>query len=99
MLETGNRLQTLDEVRQYVADTLSRLETLKADQFQLTQHVINRSGKPCGMYFCLHGPRALRLTAIWETDRNTIFFYGSCGKRMHRTQLVQPPQNGDDTPH
>ncbi len=43
------------------------------------------------MYFCLEGPRALRLTAIWETDRNTILFYGSCGRRMQRTRLIQSP--------
>ncbi|MEM9656755.1 MAG: hypothetical protein AAF961_00205, partial [Planctomycetota bacterium] len=44
-------------------------------------------GQPCGIHFCLHGPRALKLTAIWETDRNTILFYGSRGERVRRTIL------------
>ena len=91
MVDSSQRLQNLEEIRQYVAQTLSRLETLEADRFQLSQHVLSRSGKPCGMYFCLQGPRALRLTAIWETDCNTILFYGSCGRRIHRTQLLQSP--------
>jgi hypothetical protein len=43
------------------------------------------------MYFCLHGPRAVHLTAIWETDRNTILFYGSRGERAHRTRLIEAP--------
>jgi hypothetical protein len=91
MVESSQRLQTLEEIRQYVAQTLSNLETLEADRFQLSQQVLSRAGTPCGMYFCLQGPRALRLTAIWETDCNTILFYGSCGRRMQRTRLIESP--------
>jgi hypothetical protein len=47
--------------------------------------------KARGMYFCLQGPQALRLTAIWETDCNTILLYGSCGRRMQRTRLIESP--------
>jgi hypothetical protein len=81
MVDSSQRLQTLEETRQYVAQTLSNLETLEADRFQLSQQVLSRAGKPCGMYFCLQGPRALRLTAIWETDGNTILFL----------RLLRPP--------
>ena len=49
-------------------------------------------GKPCGMFFCLHGPRSVKLTAIWETQRNTVLFYGSSGERFHKIQLMQAPQ-------
>ena len=91
MVDSSQRLQTLEEIRQYVAQTLSKLETLEADRFQLSQQVLSRAGKACGMYFCLQGPRALRLTAIWETDCNTILFYGSCGRRMQRTRLIESP--------
>jgi hypothetical protein len=42
--------------------------------------------------FCLDGPRRMKCTAIWETDRNTILFYGSCGRRLHKTQLVAAPE-------
>ena len=44
------------------------------------------------MYFCLYGPRSLYLTAIWETDSNTILFYGSRGERFRKTQLIAPPR-------
>ena len=91
MVNSSQRLQTLEEIRHYVAHTLSNLETLEADRFQLSQQVLSRAGQPCGMYFCLQGPRALRLTAIWETDGNTILFYGSCGRRMQRTRLIESP--------
>jgi hypothetical protein len=94
MLESSTSLQDLDQLRRYVAETLSRLETLKSDQFRLTQEVLYRGGKPCGVHFCLHGPRAMRLSAIWETDHNSILFYGSCGRRLHRTRLVEAPLLG-----
>jgi hypothetical protein len=44
------------------------------------------------MYFCLHGPRATQFTAIWETDRNQVLFYGSRGERFLKTQLVESPR-------
>jgi hypothetical protein len=31
------------------------------------------------------------LAAIWETDSNTILFYGSRGERFRKTQLIAPP--------
>jgi len=43
------------------------------------------------MYFCLHGPRAVKFTAIWETDRNQILFYGSTGERFLKMQLLVSP--------
>jgi hypothetical protein len=91
MLESSKKIQSLEELRRYVAETLSRLETLKSDRLELTQQTLFRAGRPCGVYFCLHGPRALRLTAIWETDQNRILFYGSCGRRMHSTTLSRSP--------
>ena len=91
MPEDAMQLETVEELRHYVADTLGRLETLKADQFQLSQQVLYRGGKACGIHFRLQGPRALSLSAIWETDQNSILFYGSCGRRMQRTKLLKAP--------
>lgn len=94
MVQYTTRLATLEELRQYVLETLSQLESLQSDRFELSQQILNRSGAPCGIQFCLHGPRELRLTAIWETDRNTILFYGSGGRRVQRTQLIDAPTIG-----
>ena len=57
----------------------------------MTERVLLRGGKPCGMYFCLHGPRATKFTAIWETERNQVLFYGSRGERFLKTQLLEAP--------
>jgi hypothetical protein len=94
MRQDSRHIETLEELRRYVADTLGRLEMLKSDQFELTQQVFYRSQQPCGVLFCLHGPRALRLSAIWDTDQNRILFYGTCGRRMHSTTLVRAPTIG-----
>ena len=91
MNETAQGFQTVEEIRCYVAETLSRLESLLSDQYEVTQRVLYRSGRPCGIHFSLQGPRALVLSAIWETEQNSILFYGSCGRRMHRTKLANAP--------
>lgn len=57
----------------------------------MTERVLVRGGKPCGIYFCLHGPRLLKFTAIWETDRNQVLFYGPRGERFQKTQLIEAP--------
>ena len=72
-------------------ETLCEHYELKLDAFEMTERVLRRGGRPCGMYFCLHGPRAVKFTAIWETDRNQILFYGSTGERFLKMQLLVSP--------
>lgn len=85
-------VQTLDDLRTYVNETLCEIDLLEIGAFPMTERILLRNGQPCGMYFCLHGPRSVKLSAIWETERNTILFYGSNGQRQQRTQLVSAPE-------
>lgn len=89
MLERHERIQTFEQIRCYVLETLSNLELLKTDCCHLNIRMLVRNGRPCGVYFCLYGPRAIRLSAIWETDSNSILFYGSRGERVQRTRLIE----------
>jgi hypothetical protein len=57
----------------------------------MTERLLRRGGKPCGIYFCLLGPRATRFSAIWETDRNQILFYDVRGQRFLKIQLMEAP--------
>jgi hypothetical protein len=86
------RLDDLTALRRYVSETLCEKDQLEVNSFPISEQILVRCGAPCGVYFCLHGPRSLRLTAIWETDRNTILFYGSRGERFRRTQLIAAPE-------
>lgn len=81
-------LKGLADLRQYVYETLCSHHDLVVGAFPLTERILVRSGKPCGMYFCLHGPRSVRLTAIWETDHNSVLFYGPTGEKLSKTHLA-----------
>ena len=65
-----------------------RADQLERDAFRMTERVLVRAGKPCGLYFCLHGPRSVKFSAIWETEQNRVLFYDSSGERFQKTQLV-----------
>lgn len=83
------------QLRHYVAQTLCRENDIEVGVFQITERVLKRRGRPCGVYFCLHGPRSVKLTAIWETEKNTILFYGSTGERFKQTRLKDSPDIQD----
>jgi hypothetical protein len=87
MLTRFHQLENVSDLRDYVTTTICGHYQLKAGAFQMTERVLMRGGKPCGIYFCLHGPRATKFIAIWETDRNQVLFYGSRGERFLKTQL------------
>lgn len=92
MCETSQSIHNLSGLREYVYDQLCEHEKLVPGCFQMTERVLTRRGQPCGMYFCLHGPRSVKFTAIWETDRNTILFYGSSGERFQKATLMAAPE-------
>jgi hypothetical protein len=84
-------IENLTTLRTYVHETLCQQNELQVGAFHITERILVRGRRPCGMFFCLHGPRSVKLTAIWETDRNTILFYSSSGERVYKAQLVQAP--------
>ncbi len=86
------QLNNLDDLREFVYTTLCNFESLERGAFHMSEQVLFRGSQPCGMHFCLHGPRAVLFTAIWETERHTILFYDSTGRRFQKTQLVAAPQ-------
>jgi hypothetical protein len=81
-------IQCLHELRRYVHETICQHNELEVNYFRITERLLTRRGKPCGLFFCLHGPRSTKFTAIWETDRNRVLFYGSAGQRLQKTQLT-----------
>lgn len=85
------QIHDLCELRNYIHQTLCDFNDFELGAFQITERILVRNGVACGIYFCLHGPRSVKLTAIWETDRNTILFYAPTGERLHRTRLKNAP--------
>jgi hypothetical protein len=41
-----------------------------------------RGDRVCGVQFVLHGPRSLRLTAIWDAARGRVLGYDARGERF-----------------
>ena len=89
MLAEATRIEDLGSLREYVRRGICEQNELQVGAFDVTERILLRGGRPCGIYFCLHGPRSVKLTAIWESERNTVLFYGSSGERQLRVQLQQ----------
>jgi len=92
MQRTRLEFQTINQIRTFVSHTLCQQNDIEVGVFHQTENILTRSGSPCGILFCLHGPRSVKLTAIWETDKNTILFYGSAGEKLQRAELTQAPE-------
>jgi hypothetical protein len=92
MLTHFQQINGVHDLREYVNTTLCVQCQLQEGAFSMTEHVLWRSGRPCGIYFCLHGPRATKFTAIWDAQRNQVLFYGSRGERFLKTQLLESPR-------
>ena len=91
-MTSSPQVHDLNDLRFFVNETLCQHDQLVPNVFPVTERILTRGGRPCGLFFCLHGPRSVKLTAIWETDTNTILFYGSSGERYHKTQLTAVPE-------
>ena len=81
-------IESLDDLRKLVAQTLCDHEGLEPGAFRMFERTLHRRGRPCGIQFCLAGPRAVRLTAFWEAEKRAVLFYDSTGERFARVELT-----------
>lgn len=73
--------ERIETVREFIREELCEKNQLEKDAFQMTERLLVRQGKPCGLFFCIYGPRSVRLTAVWDLQRQAVFFYDSLGRR------------------
>jgi hypothetical protein len=71
----------LEWVSRFVREELCNQNRLEVDAFPMSQRVVTKQGNPIGIYFCMHGPRSVRLGAIWDWQRSSVIFYDSMGRR------------------
>ena len=76
-----------DTLRCTVEKKLCEIGHLEPHQFPMTGREVVRGGKTCGIYFCVHGPRSVKLTAICDLTQKTVIFYGSDGIRRESAKL------------
>ena len=89
MVEDSRKIQNLDDLREFVTEVLCDRDQLEIGAFPMTERILVRGGRPCGMYFCLHGPRSVKFSAIWDAFNNSVLFYGSNGERFHKASLKE----------
>ena len=92
MQQNRVEINNLAQVRQFVSRTLCQKNDFEEGVFQVTEKILTKCGKLCGLFFCLHGPRSVKLTAVWDTETNSILFYGSTGERFKKIVISNAPE-------
>jgi hypothetical protein len=87
MTEQTATLDSLEALREYIHTTLCDKETLVRDQFRMSETPLVLYGAPCGLQFTIRGPRSIRLSAVWASDPNMVYFYDARGERFLKVQL------------
>jgi hypothetical protein len=90
-MSTVARLATLDELRSHILKVLCEHDQLDPAQTPLHQAVIKRSGRPCGLFFQVHGPRCVMNYAVWAGEEDRILYYDSTGGRFAESRLSEGP--------
>lgn len=91
MKTTVVSLPTLEDLRRHVLQTLCAQDRLDPTRTLLRQAVIKRSGRACGLFFQVQGPRMLKTYAVWAGEENRILFYDSTGLRFAETRMCDAP--------
>ncbi|MEL6106750.1 MAG: hypothetical protein AAFU85_11955 [Planctomycetota bacterium] len=47
----------------------------------MTSREMYRGGEACGFYFCIHGPRSVKLVAVYDHGKQKTIYYGTDGVR------------------
>ncbi len=81
MMSASLQEERLQTIREFVREELCEKNQLEKNAFQMTEKVLVKKGEPCGLFFCIYGPRSVRLTAVWDLQRGSLFFYDSLGRR------------------
>jgi len=82
-------VRTLDDLRAFIHGRLCEKENLLAEAFTMTEMRLTRRSRDCGLQFSLHGPRNVRLGAIWASDHNVVYLYDAQGVRYEKIRLKQ----------
>ena len=78
------QIKDIKQLRQFVSHTLCKQNDFEEGIFQVTERILTRGTQPCGIFFCLHGPRSVKLTAVWETEKIQFCFMAQQGNVFKR---------------
>ena len=81
----------VEDLAAFVHTVLCEKDALDPAQTPLHQALITRGGRPCGLFFQVHGPRLVKIYAVWAGEEHRILFYDSTGLRFAETRLSESP--------
>jgi hypothetical protein len=84
-------LPTLDDLVSHVKTVLCEHDQLDPKQTPMQQALVSRSGRVCGLFFQVQGPRMVRSYAVWAGEEGRVLFYDAQGKRFAQTRLSEGP--------
>lgn len=87
MIGFSSKQIDFDTLRCTVEKKLCEIGNLEPHQFPMTGREVVKGGKTCGFYFCVHGPRSVKLTAVCDLTKKMVIYYGTDGVRVESTKL------------
>lgn len=85
--ESPADVRTLDHLRHFIHVTLCRKENLLEHHFPMSELELKQNGRRCGLQFVLHGPRSVKLAAVWAETSNEVLLYDAVGRRFGKIRL------------
>jgi len=80
-------IQSLGDLKSFIYGVICKDHDLLAEGASTTERVVRRGSEPCGIVFCLYGPRAVQYSAIWEWEGGRALFYRPNGTRYREISL------------
>ncbi|MEY2727656.1 MAG: hypothetical protein RLZZ458_3523 [Planctomycetota bacterium] len=85
--KTPADVRTWEQLRQFIHLQLCRCENLLEFHFPMTELELQQGGRRCGVQFVLHGPRSVKLAAVWAEPSNEVLLYDATGRRFAKIRL------------
>jgi hypothetical protein len=80
-------VRSFEHLRLFVHLALCRKENLLEHHFPMTELELKQNGCRCGYQFVLHGPRSVKLAAVWSASSNEVLLYDATGHRFGKIRL------------
>ncbi len=78
---------SFEQFCRHVESQLCQIGQLEVGQFPMTRRKVSRGGDSCGYYFCIHGPRSVKLTAVYDHRKKVTIYYGTDGVRSSQETI------------
>jgi hypothetical protein len=82
---------TLADLDRAVHQALCDHDRLVPQATPLLRGVLRQSGRPCGLFYQIEGPRLMASYAIWAEAENRVLCYDSAGARFAELRLAEAP--------